>query len=228
MLNEAALETVRRRGEQVSRADIYNGMDRILQVPAAPHLLTPAASRADHACPGLPKQEPSLRLHSLHSFFPIWPCNGCSDLGVPWQTCMHAEHILLSILCSIYRPAGSKILGSNLVMWQRGSGCQGVHDITEAHANTLITRNSSLSTAGLPAWRRAAGAVQGLRRPGMPKSFSISRSFAIHEAGKALVATVLRQDRERQGLKPRLERVERVSMVPRGRQAPPPPVMPAR
>ena len=62
----------------------------------------------------------------------------------------------------------------------------------------------------------------------MPKTFSISRSFAIHEAGKALVATVLRLDRERQGLKPRLERVERVSMVPRGRRAPPPPVMPAR
>ena len=72
------------------------------------------------------------------------------------------------------------------------------------------------------------GAVQGLRRPGMPKTFSISRSFAIHEAGKALVATVLRLNRERQGLKPRLERVERVSMVPRGRRAPLPPVMPAR
>ena len=54
----------------------------------------------------------------------------------------------------------------------------------------------------------------------MPKTFSISRSFAIHEAGKALVATVLRLTRERQGLKPRLERVERVSMVPRGRRAP--------
>ena len=62
----------------------------------------------------------------------------------------------------------------------------------------------------------------------MPKTFSISRSFAIHEAGKALVATVLRLTRERQGLKPRLERVERISMVPRGRRAPPRPVMPAR
>ena len=36
MLNEAALETVRRRGDQVSRADIYNGMDRILQVHISP------------------------------------------------------------------------------------------------------------------------------------------------------------------------------------------------
>lgn len=32
VLNEAALETVRRRGDLVSKADIYNGMDRILQV----------------------------------------------------------------------------------------------------------------------------------------------------------------------------------------------------
>ena len=32
VLNEAALETVRRKGDRVSRADIYNGMDRILQV----------------------------------------------------------------------------------------------------------------------------------------------------------------------------------------------------
>ena len=51
----------------------------------------------------------------------------------------------------------------------------------------------------------------------MPKTFQMSQSFAVHEVGKALVATVMRQDRERQGLKPRLERVERVSMVPRGR-----------
>ena len=62
--------------------------------------------------------------------------------------------------------------------------------------------------------------MQGLRRPGMPKTFQMSQSFAIHEVGKALVATVMRQDRERQGLKPRLERVERVSMVPRGRCSP--------
>ena len=32
VLNEAALETVRRKGDLVSRADIYNGIDRILQV----------------------------------------------------------------------------------------------------------------------------------------------------------------------------------------------------
>jgi len=59
--------------------------------------------------------------------------------------------------------------------------------------------------------------MQGLRRPGMQKTYRMSRTFAIHEAGKALVATVLRLNREQQGLKPRLERVERVSMVPRGR-----------
>lgn len=61
--------------------------------------------------------------------------------------------------------------------------------------------------------------VQGLRRPSMPATFRVSRQFAIHEMGKALVATVMRQARESEGLKPRLERVERVSMVPRGRCA---------
>ena len=34
VLNEAALEAVRRRADLVARADIYNGMDRILQVRA--------------------------------------------------------------------------------------------------------------------------------------------------------------------------------------------------
>lgn len=56
----------------------------------------------------------------------------------------------------------------------------------------------------------------------MPATFRVSQQFAIHEMGKALVATVLRQAREAQGLKPRLERVERVSIVPRGRCAPMP------
>lgn len=59
--------------------------------------------------------------------------------------------------------------------------------------------------------------VQGLRRPPMPPTYRVMQQFAIHEIGKAVVATVLRQAREQQGLKPRLERVERVSIVPRGR-----------
>lgn len=48
VLNEAALETVRRSGDSVSTADIYNGMDRILQVLESLWLLTHAASKADH------------------------------------------------------------------------------------------------------------------------------------------------------------------------------------
>jgi hypothetical protein len=48
----------------------------------------------------------------------------------------------------------------------------------------------------------------------------VAKQFAIHEFGKALMATLLRQSRATQGLRPRLERVERVSMVPRGRCAP--------
>ena len=43
----------------------------------------------------------------------------------------------------------------------------------------------------------------------------MKRALAVHEAGKALVATLLRA---RSGF---LERVERVSMVPRGQCVPP-------
>ena len=43
--------------------------------------------------------------------------------------------------------------------------------------------------------------------------------MALHEAGRAMVATLLRQQRLVQGLPPHLERVERVSIVARGRWA---------
>lgn len=35
MLNEAALEAVRRDGTEVTQADVYNAVDRVLQVGAA-------------------------------------------------------------------------------------------------------------------------------------------------------------------------------------------------
>ena len=41
----------------------------------------------------------------------------------------------------------------------------------------------------------------------------MKKAFAVHECGKAMVATVLRQQSGR------MEQVERVSMVPRGRSA---------
>lgn len=50
-----------------------------------------------------------------------------------------------------------------------------------------------------------------MRRPPLPDRLPVKRAMAVHEVGKALVASVLR---ERTG---RLEKVERVSMVPRGR-----------
>jgi len=41
VMNEAALEAVRRNGSVVNTADIYNAMDRILQVtPPADHFFT--------------------------------------------------------------------------------------------------------------------------------------------------------------------------------------------
>ena len=38
ILNEAALEAVRRGGSIITTEDVYNGMDRILQVPLHPVL----------------------------------------------------------------------------------------------------------------------------------------------------------------------------------------------
>ena len=45
------------------------------------------------------------------------------------------------------------------------------------------------------------------------------RRFAIHETGKALVASLLRRADIAAGQRPQLERIERVSMIPRGRYA---------
>ena len=60
-------------------------------------------------------------------------------------------------------------------------------------------------------------ALQGVRRPGLPKHLRVRYVMALHEAGRALVATLLRRRRLAEGLPPRLERVERVSVVARGR-----------
>ena len=66
--------------------------------------------------------------------------------------------------------------------------------------------------------------VQGVRRPPLPDYLEVKRCFAVHECGKALVAIKLR---EKTG---RLEQVERVSIVPRGRSdalpLPPSPLLP--
>lgn len=53
--------------------------------------------------------------------------------------------------------------------------------------------------------------LQGVRRPALPDYLEVRKYFAVHECGKALVATKLRQQTGR------LEQVERVSIVPRGR-----------
>ncbi len=55
--------------------------------------------------------------------------------------------------------------------------------------------------------------MQGVRRPALPDYLEVRKCFAVHECGKALVATVLRDQTGR------LEQVERVSVVPRGRSA---------
>jgi len=53
--------------------------------------------------------------------------------------------------------------------------------------------------------------LQGIRRPSLPDRFAIKKSMAIHEAGTAIVASLLHEEAQR------IEAVERVSIVPRGR-----------
>ncbi|CAL8467968.1 g7506 [Coccomyxa elongata] len=95
------------------------------------------------------------------------------------------------------------------------SGAELANVLNEAALETVRRRGDLVSKADI--YNGMDRILQGLRRPSMPATFRVSKQFAIHEMGKALVATVLRQAREAQGLKPRLERVERVSIVPRGR-----------
>ncbi|KAK9909403.1 hypothetical protein WJX75_001741 [Coccomyxa subellipsoidea] len=95
------------------------------------------------------------------------------------------------------------------------SGAELANVLNEAALETVRRQGSLVSRADI--YNGMDRILQGLRRPSMPVTFRVSKQFAIHEMGKALVATVVRQARESQGLKPRLERVERVSMVPRGR-----------
>jgi cell division protease FtsH len=53
--------------------------------------------------------------------------------------------------------------------------------------------------------------LQGIRRPSLPDRFPIRRAMAVHEAGTAIIATLLHKATQR------IEAVERVSLVPRGR-----------
>lgn len=53
--------------------------------------------------------------------------------------------------------------------------------------------------------------LQGIRRPSLPDRFPIRRAMALHESGTAIIASMLHQ------ASGRIEPVERVSLVPRGR-----------
>lgn len=53
--------------------------------------------------------------------------------------------------------------------------------------------------------------LQGIRRPALPQRFPVRRAMALHEAGTAIIATLLHR------ASGRIEPVERVSLVPRGR-----------
>ena len=53
--------------------------------------------------------------------------------------------------------------------------------------------------------------LQGIRRPSLPDRFRIKKCMAVHEAGTGIIATLLHRSAGR------IEPVERISIVPRGR-----------
>lgn len=59
--------------------------------------------------------------------------------------------------------------------------------------------------------------MQGVRRPSLPHYLRVRYCMALHESGRTLVATLLRRMRLAEDLTPHLEKVERVSIVARGR-----------
>ena len=86
-----------------------------------------------------------------------------------------------------------------------------------------------LNEAALAACRRQAAAVEqgdvdtaldrilfGLKRPPLPARLPTRASMAAHEAGIGVVSEALRREAAAAGATPRVEAVERVSIVPRG------------
>lgn len=58
--------------------------------------------------------------------------------------------------------------------------------------------------------------VQGISQPGLPERMQVRRWLTVYEAGRALVATVLRRRCLQAGQRPHVEAVERVTILPRG------------
>ena len=59
-------------------------------------------------------------------------------------------------------------------------------------------------------------ALQGISQPGLPERMKVRRWLTAYEAGRALVATVLRRRCIEQGKRPHVEAVQRVTILPRG------------
>ncbi|KAL3161042.1 hypothetical protein ABBQ38_009425 [Trebouxia sp. C0009 RCD-2024] len=89
------------------------------------------------------------------------------------------------------------------------SGAELANVMNEAALEAVRRNGSVINTADI--YNAMDRILQGVRRPALPDYLEVRKYFAVHECGKALVATKLRQQTGR------LEQVERVSIVPRGR-----------
>ena len=146
-MNEAALEAARRNASEITNIDIYNGIDRILQV-----------------------HRPFLQFEGFCSL----------SLTLPEPLRRKSFHVKICVNGRLY-PLESNMLG-----------CLSV---------TLCWSNLG---------------AQGIRRPGLPARLRMRYCLAVHEVGRGLLATVLRQRCLDAGREPHLEAVERVTIVPRG------------
>lgn len=89
------------------------------------------------------------------------------------------------------------------------SGAELANVMNEAALEAVRRNGSDITMADI--YNAMDRILQGVRRPPLPDYLEVKKCFAVHECGKALVATILREQTGR------LEQVERVSVVPRGR-----------
>lgn len=88
------------------------------------------------------------------------------------------------------------------------SGAELANVLNEAALEAV--RRDSTDIASADVYNALDRILMGVRKPALPERLPVKRALAVHEAGKGVVASLLQ---ERTGF---LEKVERVTMVPRG------------
>eukprot|EP00887_Chlorella_sp_A99_P007243 scaffold2.g7243.t1 len=133
-----------------------------------------------------------------------------ADAGVRCVACIHARRHALEADVDLDQLA-KDLPGL--------SGAEMANVLNEAALEAVRHRHERISQSDidggvdrvLQARALGRGAAGGIRRPGLPDDFAVRRYMAAHECGTAIVASLLHAAHGR------VEAVERVSMVPRGK-----------